>query len=87
MSYGVLTRLEARYEWIAGKTLVTTANRAMIYHFASRVDATNPGAWINAFTVLASTIYGTIGADSALRVTIRRGSDKCRYARAHRLPI
>lgn len=69
--------MEARYEGIAGKTLITTANRAMINHFASRVDAANPGAWINAFTVLAGTIYGTVGADSALRATIRRSSDKC----------
>lgn len=76
VSHSVLTRLETRYEGIAGKTLVTTANRAMINHFTSCVDTTDSGTWINAFTVLARTIYGTVGADSTLRATVRWSSDK-----------
>lgn len=77
ISYSVLTRLETCYKGIAGETLITTANRTMINNFTSCVDATNSGAWINTFTIFASTIYGAIGTDSTLRTTVRWGSDKC----------
>lgn len=73
----VLTRLETSYEGIAGKTLIASANRAMVDHFASRINATDTGTWIDTFTIFACAIYGTIRADSAFRATTWWSSDKC----------
>lgn len=59
----------------------------MIDHFASRVDAADARARVDAFAVLARAILQAIGANGALGATTRRGSDKRGQAGADRLAV
>lgn len=87
MSCVLLTYSETCYEGITGKVLVATANRTVINHFTSRVNAADARTRVNAFAVLARTILETIGANSALGTTGWWGSDKRGQARADRLTV
>jgi len=83
----VLTKLEARHEGIASETRVTAADRTVIDHFASRVDAADTRARIRAFAVVARAVYRAIGTNGALGTAIWRSSDKRGQARAYRLTV
>lgn len=79
--------METRHEWITAETYVATADRTVIDHFASRVNAADTRARIHAFAVLARTVHGTVGANSALGTAVWRSSGERGQAGAYRLAV